>query len=55
VTGPLKLGTRGSRLALWQAEWVKAALARAGVAAVLVFIKTRGVAEVDRPLHELAG
>src|SRR2546422_4181129 len=55
VTGPLKLGTRGSRLALWQAEWVKAALARAGVAAELVIVKTRGDAEVDRPLHELEG
>ena len=55
MTGPLKLGTRGSRLALWQAEWVKAALARAGVAAELVIIKTRGDAEVDRPLHELEG
>jgi hydroxymethylbilane synthase len=50
-----KLGTRGSTLALWQAEWVKAALARAGVAAELVIIKTRGDAEVDRPLHELEG
>ena len=55
MTGPLKLGTRGSRLALWQAEWVKAALARADVAAELVIIKTRGDAEVDRPLHELEG
>jgi len=55
VTGPLKLGTRGSGLALWQAEWVKATLARSGVAAELVIIKTRGDAEVDRPLHELEG
>jgi hydroxymethylbilane synthase len=55
VTGPLKLGTRGSRLALWQAEWVQAALARSGVPAELVIIKTRGDAEVDRPLHELEG
>ena len=55
MTGPLKLGTRGSRLALWQAEWVNAALARAGVAAELVIIRTRGDAEVDRPLHELEG
>ena len=55
MTGPLKLGTRGSRLALWQAEWVQAALARHGVAAELVIIKTRGDAEVDRPLHELEG
>jgi hydroxymethylbilane synthase len=51
----LKLGTRGSKLAVWQAEWVKGALARVGVAAELVIIKTRGDAEVDRPLHELEG
>jgi hydroxymethylbilane synthase len=55
VTGPLKIGTRGSRLALWQAEWVQAALARHGVHAELIVIKTRGDAEVDRPLHELEG
>jgi len=50
-----KLGTRGSKLAMWQAEWVKRALAGAGVAAELVIIKTRGDAEVDRPLRELEG
>jgi len=55
VTAALRLGTRGSRLALWQAEWVKAALARSGVPVELVIIKTRGDAEVDRPLHELEG
>jgi len=55
VSGALKLGTRGSRLALWQAQWVQAALARHGVQIELVVIKTRGDAEVDRPLHELEG
>jgi len=55
VSAALKLGTRGSRLALWQAEWVRAALARHGVGAELIVIKTRGDAEVDRPLHELEG
>ena len=55
MSGVLKLGTRGSRLALWQAEWVQAALARQGVAAELVVVKTRGDAEVDRPLRELEG
>jgi len=55
VSGVLRLGTRGSRLALWQAEWVQAALARQGVAAELVVVKTRGDAEVDRPLRELEG
>ena len=55
MSAALKLGTRGSRLALWQAEWVQAALARHGVRAELIVIKTRGDAEVDRPLHELEG
>ena len=51
----LKLGTRGSRLAQWQAEWVRDQLATRGVQVELVIIKTRGDAEVDRPLHELEG
>jgi len=40
---------------LWQAEWVRAELARHGVAAELVVIQTRGDADVDRPLHQLEG
>ena len=52
---PLKLGTRGSALARWQADWVRARLAERGVAAELVIIKTRGDAEVDRPLQQLEG
>jgi hydroxymethylbilane synthase len=55
VTVALKLGTRGSELARWQAEWIRAALARRGVAAEVVLIETRGDAEVDRPLHQLEG
>ena len=55
MSGALRLGTRGSTLALWQAEWVRAALAQHGGAAVLEVIKTRGDADVDRPLHELEG
>jgi hydroxymethylbilane synthase len=51
----VKLGTRGSRLAQWQAEWVRDRLATQGVTAQIVVIKTRGDAEVDRPLHELEG
>jgi hydroxymethylbilane synthase len=51
----VKLGTRGSRLAQWQAEWVRDQLATRGVTAQIVVIKTRGDAEVDRPLHELEG
>jgi hydroxymethylbilane synthase len=51
----MKLGTRGSRLAKWQAEWVRDQLATRGVTAQIVVIETRGDAEVDRPLHELEG
>ena len=52
---PLRLGTRGSRLALWQAAWVRDTLARLGTAVEIVVIKTQGDAEVDRPLHQLEG
>jgi hydroxymethylbilane synthase len=38
----LKIGTRGSKLALWQAEFTRAALARVGVESELVIIKTQG-------------
>jgi hydroxymethylbilane synthase len=55
VSASLRLGTRGSRLALWQAEWVRAALERSGTAVEIVVIKTQGDAEVDRPLHQLEG
>jgi len=36
------IGTRGSKLALWQAEYTKAKLAAAGISAVLKIIKTKG-------------
>jgi len=51
----VKIGTRGSQLARWQADWVRARLAENGVKSELVVIKTQGDAEVDRPLHELEG
>ena len=51
----MRLGTRGSSLALWQAMWVRDRLAERGVTAEIVVIKTRGDAEVDRPLQDLEG
>lgn len=38
----LRIGTRGSKLALWQAEYTQSALARFGVASELVILKTQG-------------
>ncbi len=37
-----KIGTRGSKLALWQAEFTQAALQKIGVESELVIIKTQG-------------
>jgi hydroxymethylbilane synthase len=57
VTAALRIGTRGSRLALAQAEWVRQRLERAhpGVRAELVIIKTSGDRIRDVPLYQLGG
>lgn len=52
---PLRIGTRGSALALWQARAVAAGLERTGVAAELVIITTRGDAKQDLPLSAMGG
>jgi hydroxymethylbilane synthase len=52
---PLRLGTRGSRLALAQAGIVRDALAARGVACELVPVKTTGDRIQDRPLAEAGG
>lgn len=55
MTRQVRLGTRGSKLALWQAEWVAAQLRGNGAAVAIEVVKTRGDAEIDRPLHQLEG
>ena len=54
---PIIIGTRGSRLALWQANWVKDALIRnhPGMAVDLVIIKTKGDKILDVPLAKVGG
>src|SRR3954453_1072193 len=56
-TGPdLRLGTRGSQLALWQAHTVAARIAAAGGPACrITVIKTDGDRLQDRPLSEIGG
>jgi hydroxymethylbilane synthase len=51
------IGTRGSKLALWQAEWVKAALQRLhpGIEVRLNKIKTTGDKILDVPLAKVGG
>jgi hydroxymethylbilane synthase len=55
---PVRIGTRGSELALWQSHHVEKLLQqRFGrqLAIELVVVKTRGDAIQDRPLHEVGG
>lgn len=52
----VRIGTRGSALALWQAGWVKARLeAHHPIAVTLVRIKTSGDKLTDVPLAKLGG
>src|SRR5215469_1338500 len=53
---PLRIGTRGSRLALWQANYVSDRLRDVGVTAVeLVEIETAGDQVRDVPLAQIGG
>jgi len=53
----LKIGTRGSQLALWQADWIRTALGKTTPALdiELVTLKTRGDRILDVPLSQLGG
>jgi hydroxymethylbilane synthase len=53
MTRPLKIGTRGSKLALAQTETVAAALRAHGVAVEPVVVTTAGDRITDRPIAEL--
>ena len=52
---PLIIGTRGSKLALAQANIVKDLLAKNGIITEIKIIKTSGDTFTDRPLHEVQG
>lgn len=53
----IRIGTRGSQLALWQAEHVRAELTRLrpDLAIELVKIVSSGDVVLDRPLHQIGG
>ncbi len=50
---PLRIGTRDSQLAIWQATLVKTELANQGVSSELVFIKSEGDIDLATPLYEI--
>jgi hydroxymethylbilane synthase len=53
----IRIGTRGSKLALWQAHWVKDALEtrHSSLTCELVIIKTKGDKILDVPLAKVGG
>ncbi|MDX2452978.1 hydroxymethylbilane synthase [Desulfosarcina sp.] len=55
--GTITIGTRGSQLALWQANWVKEAVNRhhPDLTVDLVIIKTKGDKILDVPLAKVGG
>jgi hydroxymethylbilane synthase len=52
---PLRIGTRGSQLALWQARAVATALEAHGLEVDLVIVRTAGDRLQDAPLSEVGG
>lgn len=57
MTASIKIGTRGSKLALWQANWVRTQLEKAhpDIGIELVIIKTKGDKIQDVPLAKVGG
>ncbi len=57
MNAPIKIGTRGSQLALWQAGWVKSFLEKKfpTIRVELVIIKTQGDKILDVPLAKVGG
>src|SRR5271167_2555626 len=53
--GPLRIGTRGSKLALVQANMVADLLRGIGAASEIVVLKTTGDKILDRPLADAGG
>ncbi len=53
----IKIGTRGSKLALWQAAWVQSALKKRSpeLTVDIIVIKTRGDKILDVPLAKIGG
>jgi hydroxymethylbilane synthase len=50
---PLRIGTRSSALALWQARWVQKSLSKIGLTSELVPIHSSGDTNLVQPLYEM--
>ncbi len=49
----IRIGTRESQLAVWQATQVKSLLAQHGFSSELVYIKSEGDLDLKTPLYEM--
>lgn len=49
----IRIGTRGSALALWQARWVQTLLSSVGLSSELVPIESSGDIQQQKPLYEM--
>lgn len=49
----IRIGTRESQLAVWQADRVKSLLAQHGISSELIFIKSEGDIDLNTPLYEM--
>ena len=54
TTDKIRIGTRGSKLARWQADWVAAQLTALGIEVELVFIRTTGDV-TQGPIGQIGG
>ena len=53
MSNKIRIGTRDSQLALWQANMVKTELERLGHTAELIKVKSTGDIVLNKPLYEL--
>ncbi|MGF1555360.1 MAG: hydroxymethylbilane synthase, partial [Paucihalobacter sp.] len=53
MSKPIRIGTRDSQLALWQAKTVQQQLEHLGHKTVIVPVKSTGDIDVTTPLYEL--
>jgi hydroxymethylbilane synthase len=53
MSKPIRIGTRDSELALWQAKAVQKKLDDLGHATEIIALKSQGDVLLDKPLYEL--
>jgi hydroxymethylbilane synthase len=55
MSNPVRIGTRDSELATWQARQVETALQQLGHATEIIFVKSEGDLDLTTPLTEMGG